>query len=38
MARAEIPLKTLQDKVDFENDKKLLKWIINRVEKRARKK
>jgi nanoRNase/pAp phosphatase (c-di-AMP/oligoRNAs hydrolase) len=37
-ARAEIPLEKLKDEVDYENDKKLLRWIINRVEKRAGKK
>lgn len=37
-ARAEIPLEALKDEVDYENNKKLLIWIINRVEKRAGKK
>ncbi len=37
-ARAEIPLKTLKDEVDYGDDKKLLRWIIHRVEKRAGKK
>jgi len=37
-ARAEIPLEALKDEVDYENDKKLLRWIIHRVEKRAGKK
>jgi len=37
-ARAEIPLEKLKDEVDYENDKKLLRWIIHRVEKRAGKK
>ena len=37
-ARAEIPLEKLKDEVDYENEKKLLRWIINRVEKRAGKK
>jgi nanoRNase/pAp phosphatase (c-di-AMP/oligoRNAs hydrolase) len=37
-ARAEIPLEALKDEIDYENDKKLLKWIIHRVEKRAGKK
>lgn len=38
VARAEIPLEALKDEVDYENNKKLLIWIINRVEKRAGKK
>ncbi len=38
MARAEIHLKTLKDKVNYENNQTLLKWIIHRVEKRAGKK
>ncbi len=37
-ARAEIPLESLKNEIDYENDEKLLKWIINRVEKRAGKK
>jgi nanoRNase/pAp phosphatase (c-di-AMP/oligoRNAs hydrolase) len=37
-ARAEIPLEVLKNEIDYENDDKLLKWIINRVEKRAGKK
>jgi len=37
-ARAEIPLEMLKNEIDYENDDKLLKWIINRVEKRAGKK
>jgi len=37
-ARAEIPLEALKKEIDYENDQKLLKWIINRVEKRAGKK
>ena len=37
-ARAEIPLEALKKEIDYENDKKLLKWIIHRVEKRAGKK
>jgi len=38
VARAEIPLEALKDEVDYENDKKLLGWIIHHVEKRAGKK
>ena len=37
-ARAEIPVEKLKDEVDYEDEKKLLRWIINRVEKRAGKK
>jgi len=37
-ARAEIPLEAIKDEVNYENDKKLLRWIIQRVEKRAGKK
>ena len=37
-ARAEIPLEVLKTEIDYENDDMLLKWIINRVEKRAGKK
>jgi len=35
MARAEIALNAVKDRVDFKDDKKLLRWVINRVEKRA---
>jgi len=38
MARAEIPVKVIKDLVDYRDDKKLLQWIINRIEKRAKKK
>jgi nanoRNase/pAp phosphatase (c-di-AMP/oligoRNAs hydrolase) len=38
MARAEIALADLSEKIDFRDEKKLLKWLINRVEKRAGKK
>jgi nanoRNase/pAp phosphatase (c-di-AMP/oligoRNAs hydrolase) len=37
-ARAEIPFEALNEDVDYENDEKLLRWIIQRVEKRAGKK
>jgi nanoRNase/pAp phosphatase (c-di-AMP/oligoRNAs hydrolase) len=37
-ARAEIHLKLLKEEVNYEDDKKLLRWIIHRVEKRAGKK
>lgn len=35
MARAEISFEALKDEVDPKDDKKLLRWIINKVEKRA---
>ena len=38
LARAEIPLEALKNEVDYQNNKKLLRWIIQRVEKRAGKK
>jgi nanoRNase/pAp phosphatase (c-di-AMP/oligoRNAs hydrolase) len=38
MARAEIALSDLSDLVDRRDEKKLLAWLINRVEKRAGKK
>jgi nanoRNase/pAp phosphatase (c-di-AMP/oligoRNAs hydrolase) len=38
MARAEIPVEALKEVVDYTNDKKLLRWIINKVEKKAGKK
>jgi nanoRNase/pAp phosphatase (c-di-AMP/oligoRNAs hydrolase) len=38
MARAEIALSDLSDQVDWRDEKKLLTWLINRVEKRAGKK
>ena len=38
MARAEIALSDLSDQVDWRDEKKLLAWLINRVEKRAGKK
>ncbi len=38
MARAEIPVKVIKDLVDYRDDKKLLQWIINQIEKRAGKK
>ena len=37
-ARAEIPLENLKNEVDPGNDKKLLNWIIKRIEKRVVKK
>lgn len=37
-ARAEIPLEALKKEIDYENNKKLLNWIISRIEKRAGKK
>ncbi|MGD8290253.1 MAG: DHH family phosphoesterase [Desulfobacterales bacterium] len=38
MARAEIALSDLSDLVDWRDEKKLLAWLIQRVEKRAGKK
>ncbi len=38
MARAEIALSDLSDQVDWRDEKKLLAWLIQRVEKRAGKK
>ena len=38
MARAEIAVSDLSDQVDCRDDKKLLAWLIQRVEKRAGKK
>ena len=37
-ARAEIPLENLKKVVDPDNDKKLLNWIIKRIENRSEKK
>jgi nanoRNase/pAp phosphatase (c-di-AMP/oligoRNAs hydrolase) len=38
MARAEIALSDLSEQIDIRDEKKLLRWLINRVEKRAGKK
>ena len=38
MARAEMALSDLPQQIDFRDDKKLLSWLINRVESRAGKK
>ncbi len=38
MARAEVAVSDLSDQVNWRDDKKLLAWLINRVEKRAGKK
>jgi nanoRNase/pAp phosphatase (c-di-AMP/oligoRNAs hydrolase) len=38
MARAEFALSDIADQVDIRDGKKLLRWLINRVEKRADKK
>ncbi|MBE9543639.1 MAG: DHH family phosphoesterase [Proteobacteria bacterium] len=38
MARAEVALSDLPQQIDFRDDKKLLRWLINRVERRAGKK
>ena len=38
MARAEIPFTELKEVVDYKDEKKLLRWIINKIEKKAGKK
>jgi nanoRNase/pAp phosphatase (c-di-AMP/oligoRNAs hydrolase) len=38
MARAEIPVSSIKDILDFKNDEKILKWIIAQVNKKAGKK
>jgi nanoRNase/pAp phosphatase (c-di-AMP/oligoRNAs hydrolase) len=38
MARAEIPVEALKEVVNHTNDKKLLRWIINKIEKKTGKK
>ena len=38
MARAEIPITDLEEHVTYKDDKILLRWIINQIEKRAGKK
>ena len=38
MARAEIPIADLEEHVTYKDDKILLRWIINQIEKRAKKK
>jgi hypothetical protein len=38
MARAEIPVEALKGVVDYTNDKKVLRWIINKIEKKPGKK
>lgn len=38
MARAEIALSALKNYIDYKDEKKLLRWIINSTEKRAGKK
>ena len=35
MARAEIALSDIKDRVDYKDDKKLQRWIIRHIEKRA---
>ncbi|MBU1172757.1 MAG: DHH family phosphoesterase [Proteobacteria bacterium] len=34
MARAEVPLCALQGQVDFDHDKKMLRWLIERIEQK----
>ena len=36
MARAEIAVTEIKDKVDYQNDRKLLNWIIKRINQRHR--
>jgi len=36
MARAEIPTSELKGQTDYKDEKKMLKWIINQVEKKSR--
>jgi nanoRNase/pAp phosphatase (c-di-AMP/oligoRNAs hydrolase) len=38
MARAEMPLTDITDDTDFQDEKKVARWLIRRVEKRADKK
>ena len=38
MARAEIAVAEIKDQVDHQNDRKLLNWIINRINKRQQNK
>jgi hypothetical protein len=38
MARAEIPLTNLKDVIDYKDEKKLMGWIIQKIEKKAGKK
>jgi len=35
MARAEMPVADLKEHTDYKDDKKLQRWIINRIEKKA---
>jgi len=38
MARAEIPLANLKDVIDYKDEKKLIGWVIQKIEKKAGKK
>ncbi|MBW2606035.1 MAG: DHH family phosphoesterase [Deltaproteobacteria bacterium] len=38
MARVEVPIADLKEYIDYKDDKKLLRWIISRIEKKADKK
>ena len=38
MARAEMPVADLKEHTDYKDDKKLLRWIISRIERKADKK
>jgi len=35
MARAEIPVADLKERTDYKDDKKLLRWIISRIERKT---
>ncbi len=35
MARAEMPVADLKEHTDYKDDKKLLRWIISRIERKA---
>jgi len=37
MARAEIPLKNLTHEIEYGNEKRLVKWLINKFEKKPSK-
>ena len=35
MARAEVPVADLKEHTDYKDEKKLLRWIIGRIERKA---
>jgi len=37
MARAEIPVTDLKEHTDYKDNKKLLRWIISRIERKTSK-